>query len=187
MQLKSEAVGFGWGSKSTLKVMLLSAMLGLLTGCGGGDMSDLQQYVRAEKAKPPGRITPVPEFKTYEIFHYSAGDLRDPFKRFEEDAEIVTDVASGIPGPDLTRNRETLESFPLDTLKFVGHMDMFGEQWAIVTSPDMMVHRVKVGNYIGTNFGKIMEVTETRLIIDEVVPDGRGGWIERQAALSLID
>jgi type IV pilus assembly protein PilP len=129
----------------------------------------------------------VPEFKSYEIVDYSAGNLRDPFTRFEADAEIVATIAGGIPGPDLARNRETLESFPLDTLRFVGHLSMDGQDWAIITSPDRMVHRVSAGNYVGTNFGKIVAVTESRLLIDEVVPDGRGGWIEREAALSLIE
>ena len=171
-----------------VKIGLITTMLGLLTACSSGDMSDLQQYVRAEKAKPPGRIAPVPEFKSYEIVHYDAGDLRDPFTRFDSDAEIVATSTSGIPRPDLTtRNRETLEGFPLDTLRFVGHLSMDGQDWAIITSPDRMVHRVRAGNYAGTNFGKIVAVTESRLLIDEVVPDGRGGWIEREAALSLIE
>ncbi|MFU8837796.1 MAG: pilus assembly protein PilP [Thiohalomonadaceae bacterium] len=170
-----------------VKIGLITTVLGLLTACSGGDMSDLQQYLRAEKAKPPGRIAPVPEFKSYEIVHYEANDLRDPFMRFEADAEIVATTTSGIPGPDLNRNRETLESFPLDTLRFVGHLSMDGQEWAIITSPDRMVHRVRAGNYVGTNFGKIVAVTENRLLIDEVVADGRGGWIEREAALSLIE
>lgn len=169
-----------------VKLGLLITLIGLLPGCSGGDMSDLQQYVRAEKAKPPGRLIPVPEFKSYEIFHYTAEDLRDPFKPFDTLEEIVVTSGSGIR-PDEHRHRETLEGFPLDTLRFVGHLEMGGEDWAIITSPDSMVHRVKAGNYVGTNFGKIVDVMEDRLIIDELVSDGRGGWIEREAALSLID
>lgn len=167
--------------------LVLGSLVVVLAGCVGGDLSDLQAYVRAEKAKPPARLAPVPEFKTYESYQYTARDLRDPFKAFEADAMITAAPAEGAPGPDLTRNRETLEQFPLDALKFVGHLEMGGENWAIITSPDSMTHRVKVGNYIGTNFGRIVEVTENRLIIDEVVSDGRGGWIDRQASLSLID
>lgn len=173
--------------RGSIRIGLVAVAFSLLTGCSDGDMSDLQQYVRAEKAKPPGRLMPVPEFKSYEIFEYTAGELRDPFKHFAADADLAAAIDSGIPGPDLTRHREALESFPLDTLRFVGHLEMGGDRWAIVTAPDEMVHRVKVGNYIGTNFGKIVEVTESRLMIDEIVPDGRGGWIEREAALSLIE
>ena len=187
MRLKTGATEKRLTMSGMLKAGLVAAAMTMLAGCSGGDLSDLQQYVRAEKAKPPGRLTPVPEFKSYEIFYYSAAELRDPFKAFESDAEIVSAPSGGIPGPDLTRNRETLESFPLDTLKFVGHLDMAGEEWAIITSPDSMVHRVKVGNYIGINFGKIVDVTESTLMLEEVVSDGRGGWIEREAALSLTE
>lgn len=165
--------------------MLASVLV--LSGCIGSDMSDLQQYVRAEKAKPPGRIAQVPEFKSYEIYHYSAADLRDPFQPLEAEGQIVAATANGMPGPDLTRHRETLEGFPLDALRFVGHLEMSDERWAIITSPDQMVHRVRVGNYVGTNFGRIVKVTENKLMIDELVPDGRGGWIEREAALSLVE
>ena len=70
---------------------------------------------------------------------------------------------------------------------FVGQLEKDNEQWAIVTSPDSLVHRVKVGNYIGQNFGKITAVTESQLEITELIQDGMGGWIERDAALSLGD
>jgi type IV pilus assembly protein PilP len=59
------------------------------------------------------------------------------------------------------------------------------ERWAIVTSPDALVHRVKIGNYVGQNFGRITAVTESQLEVTELVPDGLGGWIEREAALSM--
>lgn len=187
MQLMTSAKMSRLGLHDVLKAGVLAAVVATVAGCSSGDLSDLRQYVEAEKAKPPGRLTPVPEFKTYEIFRYSAGERRDPFEQFAEESEIVAVPDTGVPGPDLARHRETLESYPLDTLRFVGHLAMAGEQWAIVTSPDAITHKVRAGNYIGTNYGKIREVTENRLIIDEVVPDGRGAWIERQAALSLID
>jgi type IV pilus assembly protein PilP len=146
--------------------------------------------VQRIKDKPPGRIDPIPEFKTYETFTYSASDLRDPFQMFEEEAEVV-DVAakqpkSG-PEPDKNRNRETLEQYPLDTLRYVGQLMKDGENWAIVTSPDALVHRVKMGNYLGQNYGKIIAISEEMIDISELVPDGMGGWIERRAALSLGD
>jgi len=184
-----EATGIidgGQGRKILLAhaILLLSVLMG---GCSNGAMTDLMEYVGSVKARPAGRIAPLPEFKTYETYTYKSTDLRDPFVMFENEAEIMQPRApggSGI-GPDLARHKETLEQYPLDTLNFVGQLERGGETWAIITSPDSLVHRVKVGNHIGKNFGKITAVMEDRIVIKELVPDGMGGWIEREAGLSL--
>jgi type IV pilus assembly protein PilP len=164
-----------------------AVMITALSACSDNGFTDLKQYVASVKARPAGRIPPLPEFKTYETFAYSADTLRDPFEMFENEAELVqaTKLEGAGIKPDQERNKETLEAYPLDTLRFVGQLEKDNETWAIVTSPDSLVHRVKVGNYIGQNYGKITAVTETQLEIRELVPDGMGGWIEREAALSL--
>ncbi len=162
-------------------------LLAALTGCSDSRFSDLEGYVQRIKAKPAERILPLPEFKLYETFAYSADELRDPFFMLDDEAEIAvgeTVVYTG-PKPDKDRNKETLEQYPLDSLKFVGHLEKDNDQWAIVTSPDKLVHRVKSGNFIGQNYGRIMAISEGRMEISELVPDGMGGWIEREAALSL--
>jgi type IV pilus assembly protein PilP len=158
-----------------------------ISACSESGFNDLQQYVAGVKSRPAARIPPLPEFKTYETFAYSAGELRDPFVMLQDEAELVQAAAADIPGPkpDETRNRETLESYPLDTLRYVGQLERDDERWAIVTSPDALVHRVKIGNYVGQNFGRITAVTESQLEVTELVPDGLGGWIEREAALSM--
>lgn len=157
-----------------------------LSGCSGNDYSDLRTYINNVKARPAGRVAPVPEFKTYETFEYEAAELRDPFKMFIADTALVdeTTATDGLR-PDMNRHKETLEQYPLDTLRFVGHLERDGQKWAIVTSPDHLVHRVMVGNHLGTNFGEIVEISESRIEIREIIPDGLGGWIERDAALSL--
>lgn len=166
----------------------VTAMLfALLTACTDSSINDLQSYVRSVKSRPAARIPPLPEFKMYETFAYTANDLRDPFMLFEDEAEFVAvdALAHSGPRPDQNRNKETLEQYPLDTLRFVGQLEKDSEQWAIITSPDKLVHRVKEGNFIGKNYGRITVVTETEIAVSELVPDGMGGWIEREAALSL--
>lgn len=172
--------------RAELRTFVVMALFASLVACSSGSLSDLQSYVQSVKARPAGRIAPLPEFKTYETFAYSAGNLRDPFVMMQNEAELVQATAGAAgPKPDEQRNKETLEMYPLDTLRFVGQLERGNEKWAIVTSPDGLVHRVKAGNYIGQNFGKITAVTESQLEITELVPDGMGGWVERQAALSL--
>lgn len=171
---------------NTAGVLILSALLLPLAGCGGSDYSDLRAYMNEVKARPAGRIAPVPEFESYQTFEYSAMNERDPFQLLGGDARIVENTISntGI-SPDTSRNKETLEQYPLDTLKFVGHLERDGEKWAIVTSPDSLVHRVRIGNHLGMNYGEIVAIGETKISLKEIVPDGMGGWIEREAALSL--
>lgn len=191
MMIHNRVVGHAGVEQQTGKEMRLFVLLFLvstLAACASSDFSDLQQYIQQVKARPAGRISPVPEFETYETYAYSASSLRDPFKMFDSEAEVVEDQASrtGLQ-PDINRNKETLEQYPLDTLHFVGNLEKDGEKWAIVTSPDNLVHRVKVGNHLGTNYGEIVAITETKIIITEIIRDGMGGWIEREAALSLSE
>lgn len=173
---------------NALRTLIVTFSVSVLVACSAGNFDDLNAYIKSVKARPAERIAPLPEFKTYETFAYSAEDLRDPFKMFENEAEVakpVTVAKPKGPHPDMNRNKETLEQFPLDTLRFVGQLQRDNQTWAIVTSPDSLVHRVKVGNYIGKNYGRITKITEQKIEISELVPDGMGGWIERKAALSL--
>jgi len=173
---------------NAFRALVVTFSVSILVACSAGSFDDLNSYIKSVKARPAARIAPLPEFKTYETFAYSASELRDPFKMFEDEAEVakpVTVTKSSGPQPDLNRNKETLEQYPLDTLRFVGQLERDGKTWAIVTSPDSLVHRVKVGNYIGKNFGRITKITEQKIEISELVTDGMGGWIERKAALSI--
>ena len=85
--------------------------------------------------------------------------------------------------PDNKRNREFLEQFSLDTLKMVGTLNLGGSHYGLVQTKDGRVHRVVVGEHIGTNDGKITDITPSKIALVEIIPDGLGGYIERPAAL----
>jgi len=175
-------------NNSILKFLAVTVAMMALAGCANSDYSDLQRYIQKVKARPAGRIAPVPEFETYETFAYSASDLRDPFKMFSNESELLAATESTTAlRPNIDRNKETLEQYPLDTLRFVGNLEKDGEKWAIITSPDNLVHRVRVGNHVGTNYGEIVAITDTKIMINEIIEDGMGGWIKREAALSLSE
>ncbi|MFO7593999.1 MAG: pilus assembly protein PilP [Pseudomonadota bacterium] len=174
-----------------LRLFMLFVLIPGLFGCTGSDHSDLRSYINSVKAKPGGRIKPVPEFKTYEIYEYSALGRRDPFKMFDGEAEAEetstqNQSSNGIK-PPVDRNKEALEQFPLDALTFAGHLEKDGKNWAIIMSPDKLVHKVQVGNYMGMNYGKIDSISETKIVLTEIIEDGMGGWTEREAALSLSE
>ncbi|NLG75532.1 MAG: pilus assembly protein PilP [Xanthomonadaceae bacterium] len=158
------------------------ALLLLLGGCAS-DMEQLQQQVAAIKAKPGERIEPLPEIKPYESFTYQASSLRSPFV---PSAPARGDIASAVR-PDIKRPREFLEQFPLDTMRMVGTLQLQGRNYGLVQGKDGLVHRVLPGNYMGQNDGRIVSITNTRISIIEIVPDGLGGYIERPAALALTE
>jgi len=158
-----------------------------LAGCASDDRSDLMNYVNEVKSRPAGRITPLPEFKGYESYAYKSEGLRDPFKAGSEEAYLEAAGAQDGLQPDITRNKEPLEGFPLDALKYVGHLEQAGKMWAIVTAPDGYVYRVQEGNYLGQNYGRIIGVGESQIDVRELVSNGLGGWTERDAVLAIAE
>lgn len=167
-----------------IKFVLLSVIVTLVTACGGPQHADLQEYVKQVKNEKKGRIEPLPEVKPYETFTYVPEDLRDPFAPFMQQSVQESPINPGLR-PDTNRKREALEQFTLDSLVFVGHLEKDGVLWGLVSAPDSTVYKVREGNYIGQNYGEIQEISETRILIQEIVSDGSGGWIEREASLSL--
>jgi len=159
----------------TLCVAVIAATLG---GCSGRD-SDLTRFIDATKKEPGGRVDPLPEVKPYDAYNYADQELRSPF------------VPGGSGGananlrPDNHRNREYLEQFSLDTLRMVGTLNLGGSHYGLVATKDGRVHRVVIGEHIGTNDGKITDISPAKIALVEIIPDGLGGYIERPAALAL--
>lgn len=172
-------------------VVLIALLISFsLSGCSEYSISDLEKYVGLEKAKKAGRIKPVPEFKAYDSYVYAVKEnSRSPFEPVQQEEMVANqvNVDGGGLAPDANRHRESLEAFPLDTLRYVGSLEQHGEFWAIIISPDSLIHKIKVENYIGQNYGKITSITDSSVEISELVPNGMGGWIERLAGLSLIE
>lgn len=167
-----------------LRVLAALAALALLTGLAGcgGDMRDLERRIEEIKSRPGGKIEPLPEIEPYETFEYGAHDLRSPFSPGR--AEPSETTGDG-PRPDPNRPREPLESFSLDSLDMVGTFERGEARWGLVRDPEGLIHRVQPGNYMGRNYGRILAVSESRIRVVELVPDGSGGWMERDASLTL--
>jgi type IV pilus assembly protein PilP len=158
----------------------------LLVGCGGDEFQDLHDFVRNSGANMRGKIEAPPEVKPYEPFTYdnSAG-LPDPFK--PRKPERAAGSQSGLNQPDFDRRKEELEEFPLDGLKMVGFLFIHNVANAVIRSPDGKLHHVKVGNYMGQNFGQITSITETEVKLKEMVQDSAGDWSERTSSLQLVE
>jgi type IV pilus assembly protein PilP len=161
--------------------VLLGLLCCLLAACTS-DTKEVEAWVVEVKARPAPPLDPLPVMKQFETFEYSAEGLRDPF------AIPLPDRDSGAGlRPDANRRKEALEAFPLDGLNMVGTIGAGGDLIGLVLAPDRVTYRVRPGNYLGQSDGRITAVYEDRIEMVELVPDGAGGWLERQAKIALED
>jgi type IV pilus assembly protein PilP len=168
-------------------VIICCASVLLLNGCGSGEFEDLNRFVEESKQGLRGRVEPLPEIKQFEAFAYSAFDLPDPFR--PRDLDVAGQApGGGGPAPDMNRRKETLEAFPLESLKMVGTLEQKRVRYALIRTPDKNLYRAKVGNYMGQNFGIVTAISETVISLKEVIQDpANGGWNERTASLQLLE
>ena len=166
--------------------LLLIALAALAAGCAQ-DMSDLEEYAMEVKGRTSKNIDPIPQPKPYEPFSYEPKERRDPFLPILQSREAAIAGAGGAGAikPDFERPKEPLEEFPLDALRMVGTITMQQHAFALIRAPDAVVHRVSVGDHMGQNFGKITGISETEVVLMEIIPDGLGGYIQRPASVAL--
>lgn len=164
--------------RNAVVVMVIGAAL---AGCSSSTR-EVEAWVAEVKARPAPPLDPLPVMKQFETFEYSAQGLRDPFSTPAPDR----DSGNG-KGPDPNRRKEALEAFPLDSLNMVGTIGAGSNLIGLVMGPDKVTYRVRIGNYMGQNDGRITSIGEDRIEMVELVPDGAGGWLERQAKIALED
>jgi type IV pilus assembly protein PilP len=161
-------------------------ILGCLTlvACSSERHSDLREFVKDSDNLPRGRIPPLPEAKPYEPFTYNAFDVVDPFKPRKIEQPKATAGTGGVQ-PDFNRPREPLEAYPLENLKMVGTLQNTQDMYALIKTPDNNLFRVRAGNYLGQNFGRITGINESTIKLKEIVQDSGGSWEEKDQALQL--
>lgn len=162
-------------------LLLLTPLSCLLLGCDGKQGDDLDQFMANAANNMSKSVAPLPEVLPYTPLEYNVdGALNDPFKPRKVKA------GGGSLQPNTNRPREALESFPLESLIYVGSLSKKGHKYALIKTPDETLQRVKVGNYLGPNFGMITSISENEINIKEVVQDDvTGDWIERDASINL--
>jgi type IV pilus assembly protein PilP len=165
--------------------LAVAALAAAVSACGRS-ASELQAYIDEVKARPGGRIEPLPEIQPAPVFVYEAGDRRSPFLPDTPQQRASSDP-NAVEGPDPNRPRETLEQFPLDTLRMVGTLRGQRGTFALVQDSTGLVWRVTVGNHMGQNYGRIETITDAEIQLVEIISDGLGGYIERPASVGLSD
>jgi type IV pilus assembly protein PilP len=167
------------------RLVAVAAIAASLAACGGAT-DDLRAYIDEVKARPGGRIEPLPQVQPAPTFVYEAQARRSPFVP-DTPQRRVSDDPNAVQGPDPNRPREFLEQFPLDTLTMVGTLADRRASFGLVQTTDGLVHRVTVGNHLGQNYGRIVAITDSEIQLVEIISDGLGGFLERPAAIGLTD
>jgi type IV pilus assembly protein PilP len=160
-----------------------------LAGCFGEEQQDLQRWMTEQRNSIKPTVVPIPAPKRFSPAPYGQEASVEPFssqkltQALKRDSSQATANAA-LVAPELNRRKEPLEAFPLDTMSLVGSLLPAGRTVALV-KVDNLLYQVKVGNYLGQNYGKVTKVTETEVSLREIVQDAAGEWIERQASMQL--
>src|SRR5438477_1769129 len=164
------------------RVAMCVAVAISIAGCGG-QHEDLKAWMQEQGKGVKGKLDPLPQVKPYEPFAYNAFDLPDPFKpRKIEPMKGASKLA-----PDLSRRKEPLEAFPLESLQMVGTLQRGKTTYALVRTTEKDVYQIKVGNYMGQNFGVVVDINDGEIRLKELVQDGAGDWTERSSTIQLAE
>jgi type IV pilus assembly protein PilP len=167
-------------------VLSIGFLLSGLVGCSDGGVHEVKQWMDDVKRETRVSIPKLSEPKKFIPFNYDSKTAVDPYnpsKLAVAFAKLQSNSTSGFK-PDLERRREALESYPLDSMTMVGTLQKTGLSYALLQA-DKTVYQVKVGNYIGQNFGMITKIGDTEVELKEIVQDAAGDWVERKAKLEL--
>ena len=156
-----------------------------LSGCGA-ELDELQAWMDQQKREVKPNVPPLTPPKKFDPQPYAASDAVDPFSNQKLAVALKRDerAPSSLLAAELKRRKEPLEAYPLDSMSMVGSLNKQGQPVAIVRV-DNLLHQVRPGHYLGQNYGRVTKVTETELVLRELVQDAAGEWIERNATLQL--
>lgn len=164
-----------------MKRLVLSIFCGGLLSACGERHQDLQQFMSETEKSLPRKIEPLPPVKAYTPFEYAAFNVPDPFR-----PRKLTEGKGGGLQPDANRRKEPLESYPLESLKMVGTLEQNRRRFALIRAENV-IYRVGRGNYLGQNYGQIVDISDSEVKLKEIVQDTAGDWTERATALQLLD
>ncbi len=169
---------------SSILVSLAAAFL--LSACSPStDYSDLDAFMDEVDSRPRGRIDPLPPIETVPPFKYLASNKRSPFE-----PPVVLKQVDRRSGPqvkpDLNRVKQFLEQFTIGQLSMVGTLAQGPITYGLIQDGEGGVHRVQPGDFMGTDHGRILAVNDTSIDLVEIVPDGTGGWVERERTVALV-
>ncbi len=173
-----------------MKRLIFFALCGVLVGCSGGDHQDLREWMVESTKDLRGNVPKLPEVQPYEPVPYTVEGMLDPFKASKIEPESKYKQGGGKGGPfqpdfEAREMRNSiLEKYPLESLKLIGYMNINKQPIAVIQAEDK-VKQVKLGDYIGLDFGMVTKISDTEIELRELVQDSAGDWSERKSSLYL--
>lgn len=173
------------GPARSAAALALAAALAWLAGCSAGH-DELQAWMEQQRHEVKPSVKPLEPPKPFTPAPYAAVDEADPFspQKMAVALRIEARAASSLLAGELNRRREPLEAFPLDSMRMVGSVEREGQPTALLRVGDLL-YQVKVGDYLGQNYGRVTQISESDVGLREIVQDAAGEWIERNAQLQL--
>jgi len=156
----------------------------LLIACEPVSHQDVKDFIAESKGRQPGNIKPLLTYAPYQPHVYDATSLRSPFEPPTLVQKKVLAAKSNVK-PDLERRKQPLEKFEFSSLSMVGSVKKDDVLWALIRDPEGSITRVKKGYYLGQNHGRIESLSEQKIDVVEVVPNGLEGWLERPNVISI--
>jgi len=165
--------------------LICMAALTALAGCGS-DRDELRQWMDQQRKEAKPSVTPLLPPKKVLPQPYESGAGVEPFSTQKLSVAIKQEAAqpNSLLTAEINRRKEPLEAYPLDSMAMVGSMTRDKRLYALLRV-DNLYYNVKMGDYLGQNFGRITKITETEITLREVVQDAAGEWIERTGTLQL--
>lgn len=164
--------------------LTIAGALGL-SACTG-DQDELQQWMEQQKREVRPNVPPLSPPKKFDPQPYVELSGVEPFSTQKLAVALKQEARqpNSLLAAEVNRRKEPLEAYPLDSLAMVGSVSKQGRQYALLKA-DSLLFQVKVGDYIGQNYGKITKISETEIALREIVQDAAGEWIERVSTLQL--
>jgi type IV pilus assembly protein PilP len=169
---------------SAARIALVVGLV-VLAGCSARQ-EELRGWMDQQRREVKPNVTPLAAPKKFDPEPYSSAQAVDPFSSQKLSVAIKQEArqTNSLFSAELNRRKEPLEAYPLDSMSMVGSVARGGQPFALLRV-DSLLYQVKVGDYLGQNYGRVTRIAETEVTLREVVQDAAGEWIERPASLQL--
>lgn len=165
------------------------ALAALLGGCTPASDPELAQWMAQQKRQLRLGVVPLAVAAGYVAENYDPAVGLDPFSvqkmtQALSRETVVSAASKALIAPELQRPKEPLEAMPLDSMVMVGSLVKAGQVVGLL-KVNQLLYPVRVGNYLGLNYGRITRLDEKSISVREVVATLDGGWMENQVTLLL--
>ncbi len=157
----------------------------VLSACSA-DHDELRAWMEQQRREAKPNVKPLQAPKKFDPQPYSSAQAVEPFSGQKLSVALKQEAKqpNSLFAAEMNRRKEPLESYPLDSMSMVGSVNKQGQPFALLRV-DNLLYQVKVGDYLGQNYGRIMKIAETEVVMRELVQDSGGDMVERPATLQL--